>query len=139
MKEIKTIVLIIIVLFAYDWLKSNGAALPTAAQPVQFIPTVQVDDYQLNTETVRVVTSTPFPTAEIRAATAQPVATLAPLPTYTPPPTYTAVPLLNDHGLPSMGPYTLQQVETCTAIIFNGQIDTLPSPQRELCEQYVNK
>lgn len=45
--------------------------------------------------------------------------------------------MFDDHGLPNMGPYTLDQVEQCRAIIQNGHIDTLPSPQRELCEQYT--
>lgn len=75
-------------------------------------------------------TSTPFPTAV-------PQVTATPYPTYTPLPTYTPAPLIDDRGLPSMGPYSLDQVEQCQAIFENGHIDTLPSPQRELCGQYV--
>lgn len=76
-------------------------------------------------------TSTPFPAVVQATATLYPTATAYP--------TYTAVPLmsLSDYGLPLMGPYTLEQVNQCREIVNSGNLDTMKSPQRELCEMYT--
>jgi hypothetical protein len=74
---------------------------------------------------------------DFAATTAAFMAKLEAQPTQTPYPTYTPVKLIDSRGLPSMGPYTLDQVQQCEAIKANNSLDTLPSPQRELCGQYV--
>lgn len=98
------------------------AIFDTAVQTLE----ATAPEVQVQTGVTILSTSTPFPTAVPQA-------------TATPYPTHTAVPLLtlSDHGLPAMGPYSLDQVEQCRSIIQSGGIDTLKSPQRELCEQYV--
>lgn len=86
------------------------------------VQTLAAPEMKVEPGVIILSTSTPFATA-----------TTAPMPTST------AVQVFNNRGLPSMGPYTLDQVQQCRAIVQNGQIDTLPSPQRELCEMYAEK
>lgn len=92
---------------------------------------INAPEFQQQPGVVILSTSTPFPVVVQATAT--------PYPTATAYPTYTAVPLLtlSDYGLPLMGPYTLEQVNQCREIVNSGNLDTMKSPQRELCEMYT--
>ena len=67
--------------------------------------------------------------ATINAIQEAPTATLAP--------TQTAVPLIQDYGLPNVGPYSLDQVRQCQDIKASSGLNMLPSPQLELCQMYT--
>lgn len=45
--------------------------------------------------------------------------------------------LVPDYNLSPTGPYSLEEIDLCELIINAGNLDTLPLPQRGLCEQYV--
>jgi hypothetical protein len=122
------IILILIGLVVYMFVK--GPPQLTAVPPT--------NAYAIDTGAPATVT---YPTA-VPTDTAVPQPTFAPQPTYAPQPSVseaspTAVPLVPDYNLPPMGPYSLQEIDLCEAIIQAGNLDTLPEPQRGLCEQYV--
>lgn len=100
-------------------------------QTVATLDAINAPEFQQQPGVVILSTSTPFPVVVQATAT--------PFPTATAYPTYTAVPLLtlSDYGLPIMGPYTLEQVNQCREIVNGGNLDTMTSPQRELCEMYT--
>lgn len=69
-------------------------------------------------------------------------ATATAWPTYTPLPTGTPLPAPTGQAstlpaLPIYGPYTLEQVNTCKAIVESGRIGELPRPQMDLCTMYT--
>lgn len=98
---------------------------------IQTVATLEAPQFQPQPGAVILATSTPFSAVQMVTATPDSTATAYP--------TYTAVPVqtFSDYGLPVMGPYTLEQVEQCRQIISGGNLNTMKSPQRELCEMYT--
>jgi hypothetical protein len=143
---LNTVILVILALIVADIFLNDGRVLASIAANAE--DTTAVIDTAVYTSAPATVTYREPERATLSAPTAVPQPTYTPLPTYTPYPSAsaaspvsaaspTAVPLVPDYNLPPMGPYSLQEIDLCEAIILAGNLDTLPLPQRGLCEQYV--
>ena len=132
---LKTILIVILLgVIAWGYVSTRGAAVTFNSLPAA------IDDSMTRMAATPTGYSQPVPVATpeqqqpdyeatIEAIQAQPTATLAP--------TQTPQPLIQDYGLPNIGPYSLDQVRQCQDIKASSGLQVLPSPQLELCQQYT--
>lgn len=135
---LKTILIVILLgIVAWGYVSTRGAVVTFNALPGA------IDDSMTRMAATPTGYSQPVPAATpeqqqqqqpdyeatIEAIQAQPAATSAP--------TQTPQPLIQDYGLPNIGPYSLDQVRQCQDIKASSGLQVLPSPQFELCQQYT--
>lgn len=123
LKNVLILVLIALVLYTMYLVSENTGGINLNA----IIPTAEVV-YQTTEPVSTPVVISPtivVPTVE-QPVMAEPVQAIVPTQVIT---------VLTDGGLPEMGPYSLDEVNQCRALLDSGAL--LKSPQSELCKMYT--